>query len=440
VSDNPPCESLASAAVSHADARGFLGAEAHIEHTLTRVVTWDSAAVLSAVSLPAKTRCRVDVRVYTADGRCGVASGEARDSDAVCALVDKAADAMGPPNPFAGPATRHKQTDVGLGLMDRRHPTIEEQDREDAVNGNIEDVRSAVAAEPLAFRYTEILRTRAMAASNGNARSERGTHYTLSGKVASADGQHVIESSVQSRLFADAASLPLGTDLANQVARYVDPQPMPSGDMPILIGPGVVAKIMAAVVPAFERDRVDAGASFLTDGRQVGSEKLHMIDDALLAGGLATRAFDARGVPALDLPLIREGTVGALYQGTELARELNGRSSGHEGLDGTWHGNLILRPGTRSRNMITPELGPYLLFDELTVTGAKWFDLETGKLRLKGHFFSATAGESPVYLGVHRINTNFVALWSAIREVANDQRRFGTVDVSTWVVDGLSIG
>ena len=29
-------------------------------------------------------------------------------------------------------------------------------------------------------------------------------------------------------------------------------------------------------------------------------------------------------------------------------------------------------------------------------------------------------------------------LWSGIREVANDQRRFGSVDVSSWVVEGLS--
>ena len=440
MSDNPPCEILAAAAVDHASAHGLAGAEAHVEHTLTHVVTWDSAAVLSAVSLPTKTRFQANIRVYAADGRCGMASGEARDAGAVCALVDKAADLLGSPSPFAGPADAYEQTDVGLGLMDRRQSHIEDADREAAVNDNIEDVRSADGVQPLAFRYTEVVRTRAMAASNGNARAEKGSHYTLYGRVSGHDGEHVVERSVESRLFADAASLPLGANLANQVARYVAPSPMPEGDRPIFIEPRVVAKIMAAVVPAFDRDRVDAGESFLTEGRQVGSEKLHMIDDALLAGGLATRAFDVRGVPALDLPLIREGTVGALYQGTELARALGGRSSGHEGAQGPWFGNLILRPGTRSRNMITPDLGPYLCLDSLTVSGKRWFDLGTGKLRLRGHFFSGGAGETPVYLGVHSLNTSFVALWSAIVEIANDQGRYGSVDVSTWVVEGLRVG
>ena len=90
--------------------------------------------------------------------------------------------------------------------------------------------------------------------------------------------------------------------------------------------------------------------------------------------------------------------------------------------------------------MIYPELGPFLLLDDLVVRGSKWFDLTTGKLRLKGHFFAGEAGKEPVYVGIHALNTSYVELWAGIREVANDQRRFGSVDVSTWIVDGLQVG
>ena len=442
MSDNPQCETLAETAVSCATSLQLAGAEAHIEHTVTRVVTWDSAAVLSAVSLPPKERCQATVRVYDHHGRSATATGSVKGDESVRSLVESAAEGLAgaDPDEFAGPADRYEQTGVGLGILDRRHPQLEDADREDAVNSNIEDVRSIQGAEPLAFRYTEVLRSRALAASTGNKRSERSTHYTLYGKVGTADGEHAVEQSVQSRLFADAASLPLGVDLANQVVRYADPQPIPDQSLPIVMSPRAIARFMQEVVPAFDRDRVDAGQSFLTDGRRIGSEKLHMIDDALAPGGFQTRAFDLRGVPSLDLPLIREGCVGALYQGPELARELDGRPSGHAGPDGIWPGNLVLRAGTRSRNMIYPELGPFLLLDDLAVRGSKWFDLTTGKLRLKGHFFSGVAGQEPVYVGVHTLNTSYVELWSGIREVANDQRRFGSVDVSTWVVDGLQVG
>jgi predicted Zn-dependent protease len=207
----------------------------------------------------------------------------------------------------------------------------------------------------------------------------------------------------------------------------------------VVIEPVVIAEFMAAVAPAFERTLVKAGDSFLSDGKRVGADRLHMIDDGLLVGAMETRAFDRRGVPSLDLPLIREGAVGALYQSVEVARELNGRPSGHEGAAGPWPGNLVLRPGTRSRNMIYPELGRYLLLDSRVDDGKAWFNLKTGKLRLQAHFFSGIAGEDPVYVGVHTIQTSFIELWSGIREIANDQRRFGSVDVSTWLVEGLRL-
>ena len=170
----------------------------------------------------------------------------------------------------------------------------------------------------------------------------------------------------------------------------------------------------------------------------MGSDKLHMIDDPLRSGGPQSRAFDVRGVPGLDLPLIREGHVGALYQGVDTAHELDSRPSGHEGLKGVWPGNLLLRSGVRSRNMMYPDLGTFLRIDDLTSTG-KWFDLKTGALTLKGHFFCAEGSSDCRYVGVQTIRTTFIDLWSAIREIGNDQQRFGMVDVSTWVVDGLDV-
>ncbi len=440
--DNPQFEFLALAAVNHGSSLQLAGVEILVDHSVTRVVTWDSAAVLSAVSVPPKTRCEATLRVYDQRGRCSLVSGRVSDVDSIHALVEQAAEqlANASASPFAGPADRYEQSGVGLGIMDRRHGQLEDEDREEAVNTQIEDVRSIDGVKALSFRYTEVLRSRAFNSSNGNVRSERSTHYTLYGKVGSADGQHSVEQTVSSRVFADVASLPLGVDLARQVSQYRDPQPLSHASLPVVISPRAIARLMEVVVPAFDRDRVDAGQSFLTEGRQIGSEKLHMIDDALQSGGYQTRSFDHRGVPSLDLPLIREGCVGALYQGIELARELDGRPSGHEGADGVWPGNLVLRAGTRSRNMIYPELGPFLLLDDLTVRGTKWFDLTTGKLRLKGHFFAGEAGKDSVYLGVLSINTTYADLWSGIREVANDQQRFGSVDVSTWVVDGLEVG
>jgi len=438
VSDNPTAEELAAAAVSHGASLGLPAIEAHVECTNTHTVTWESAAVLSAVSLPAQRRGRLWVRAYAGDGRVVSINGAVQTQTAVHSLVEKARAQLESvsPTPFAGPPERYEQVGTGLGVFDRRQASIEDADREEAVNENVEDARSVSGVKPLSFRYTEVLSDRAVHASIGPRSTEQSTHYTMTGRVG--NGTHVVEQAVQSRLFADVASLPLGADLAKQVMLYQDPAVLPTEALPVVIHPRAISRIMAAVLPAFDRRLIDDGKSFLTEGRRVGSEKLHAIDDARMPGGFASRAFDTRGVPSLDLPLIREGVVGALYQDTELSRELNSRPSGHEGPGGCWPGNLVMRAGTRSRNMIFPDLGPFLLLDELEVSG-KWFDLQTGKLRLKGHFFAGTAADNLEYVGLHKISTSFVDLWSGIQEVANDQQRFGYVDVSTWVVDGLKV-
>ena len=441
MSEKIKCLAMASAAVQHGIDLGLTAIEVHVERTISRTVTWESKAVLSAVSLPPKETTQSDVRVYSSIGQVGSASGSTASQASLSRLIDKAVESAraAPANPHAGPADRYEQSDTGLGLMDRRSESLDDELREEAVNDNIEDVRSINGVEPEAFRYTEVVRERAFASSNGVRREESGSQYRLDGTVALTDGSQRVSGSVQSRLFADVASLPLGADLAKKVSRYRDPEPAPDGERAIVMEPEVIATFMHAVVPAFGRRAVEAGSSFLAEGRRVGSDKLHMIDDGLVPGALETRAFDVRGVPSLDIPLIREGAVGALYQSVEMSRERDGRPCGHEGRGSVWPGNLVLRAGTRSRNMIYPDLGRFLILDSLIDDGRKWFNLKTGKLRLTGRFFSGMAGSSPVYIGVHTIETTFVELWSGIREVANDQRRFGSVDVSSWVVEGLSI-
>jgi predicted Zn-dependent protease len=386
-------------------------------------------------------RTIAEIRVYSSEGQLGKASGSAGSMASIEKLINKAIEAarLAPANGFAGPADGYDQTDVGLGLMDRRTPQIDDEARVAVVTDNVEDASALPSVEPEAFRYSEVMRRRAFCSSAGILKGEEGSLFCIEGRVRTVDGKYSLADRVESRSFADVASIPLGTDLGRQVARFCAPAPLPDGERVVVIEPVVIAEFMAAVAPAFERTLVKAGDSFLSDGKRVGADRLHMIDDGLLVGAMETRAFDRRGVPSLDLPLIREGAVGALYQSVEVARELNGRPSGHEGAAGPWPGNLVLRPGTRSRNMIYPELGRYLLLDSRVDDGKAWFNLKTGKLRLQAHFFSGIAGEDPVYVGVHTIQTSFIELWSGIREIANDQRRFGSVDVSTWLVEGLRL-
>ena len=438
--ENSPIETLAKDAVTYAKTQKAAHVEIEMRHTHTRIVSWETAAIVGAVAMAPKERITATVRVYDSAGRAGVATGSAVKQKSLNALVDQAVEQakLSTAGAHVGPASRYEAGEIGLGILDRRYERIDDESRLDVVDMNVQAANGVDGAEAASFRYTEIRMRRTVCSTAGVSRTEDSTEYILVGSVRQTGTDITIEGTVRSRHFADVGSLPLGADLARRVVTYADEGGLPEGSVPLVLEPRVIAQIMEAVLPAFDRSSVAAGESFLSEGMKVGSDKLHMIDDSLRSGGPQSRAFDARGVPGLDLPLIREGYVGALYQGVEAAREMDSRPSGHEGLKGVWPGNLLLRSGVRSRNMMYPDLGVFLRIDDLTSTG-KWFDLKTGVLTLKGHFFCADGPSECRYVGIRTIRTTFIDLWSAIREIGNDQQRFGMVDVSTWVVEGINV-
>ena len=439
MNDEHPCESMTHIALETARGLRLAACEVKVEQRKTRAVTWERQSGGQPTPMEPRNRTVMHVRVFQSSGKCGFASGATNTAASVHKLVNLAAERSRDPDAAvaSGPAERFAPRDKGLGLFDRRNPQLTDEARVAAVDENVEGARSVSGAEPQSFHYSEELIHRRVVNSIGVDQYERSTNYRLTGRVQF--GEHTVEQAVHSRHFADVASLPLGADIANQVARYTDVHQHPAGPTLVVIEPRVIAKIMTAAIPAFDRRLVDAGKSFLHVGQRIGSEKLHMVDDALQFGGVQTRSFDDRGVPALDLPLIREGQVGALYMSVEDAHDQDARPSGHEHSEKLWPGNLLLRSGTRSRNMIFPELGEFVILDELSAPSGSWYNLRKGTLNLTGQYFASNAGSAPTYIGVRTIRTTFQDLWRGIQEVGNDQQRHGFVDVSTWVVDGLTL-
>ena len=139
----------------------------------------------------------------------------------------------------------------------------------------------------------------------------------------------------------------------------------------------------------------------------------------------------------MSIPLIREGQGGSVYTDVARARATETRPTGHRRSDGTpWLGNLILRSGNRSRNMMFPEVGRFLMLDALAAPEVE-LDLKTGALSMEVHTFLAEEGARARYVGVQRFETDCITLWSAIQEIGSDQQRHGQVDVSTWVLSAL---
>lgn len=378
----------------------------------------------------------VQLRVLDQRGRVGMARGD-RSDDLVEQALARAAvsDTVGVIPPRLDINAR------GLGILDHRHPNLSDEDRREAVDWNVESCegidKSVVVGE---LTYEEVRQTRVYLSSGGRNATEDSTRYRLSASArrrgaAKSDSFHAVNTS---RNFAEVASQPLGVALGRRVLRSANSAPVPSDPMPILLAQPVVAELLPRLLRGFRAERIDKGMGFVTRhaGDAIASSVLHVVDDARLTGGFATRAFDDRGVPSVDMALVREGLLGGVYQGPESAAAADTRPSGHETFDGgLWMGNLIVRPGSRSRNMLLPDMGRVAEIEELA--GPISVNELTGALSFSGRVYLKDVAEDAGYIGVLRMETTIVALLGAVVQVCSDHERHGIVDSPTWILDGI---
>lgn len=371
---------------------------------------------------------RWTLRVWLDGGRAGLAVAPSR-----AGLVDAAMRLAGgaPASAHAGPADRFAPIGGSLGLDDRRHATIEEGDRNEFLM-LAERTLNQGSVQLRQLRYQEVREVRSLMSTREVELSGAATTYTL--EAVAGSGSVQLGHRIASRHFSDVASLPFGTELRRRIEGLLHPVSLPSGSLPLVIDPRAAADFFRRLAPAFCADAVRAG-NFLASrlGRPLASSVLHITDDAGLSSGLYSRTFDDRGVPPIPVTLLKEGVPNSLYHDPESARAQGLRPTGHVTDGALRPTNLVVRPGSRTRNVILTELRDHLVIDDLPP-----LNLETGRI----------AG--PILLGVVRggqregaaiahLDLDVRDLLSRVDEVASDQERNGEVDAPTLVLRGLSL-
>ncbi len=435
--------------VAAAQQQGALAAEAYIQQE--RRQRWRFAGLTRGRSSPEissddRTESVLNLRVYLPGGRLGVATrrgGSAEALDTTGAVTDALAVASdAPDNPEVGPPMRLDIPTRGLEIDDPRRGRLEDDDRRDVISWNVGTARSVnPRIRPQRFVLSETWQDRAYCSSRGTRSEERSTYYSLDGCVFSVSRpERLISGRLDSRHFSDVASRPLGAELANRLESGDRAAKAPEEALPLVIEPHLIAYLMPLIAPAFDAARISRGESFLHDrfGTRIGPSWLHIVDDASLPSGLQTRSFDDRGVSPVPLPLIREGIASSVYLDPVQARKRDARPTGHARFDGSlWPGNLLIRPGSRSRNMLFADLGRYLT--ALDFVEPPVFDLTTGALSMKVWMFLDGIDRGRGRLGAFQIETTVFDLFSSLTALASDQTRMGMVDTCTWITEGLPL-
>ena len=259
------------------------------------------------------TEVDLQVRVF-AGGRAGVARRDELDVDSGRAAIAEALEGAAD-GPAGVAAPRLDVGDRGLDINDRRYPNIDDDGRREAVEWNVEGCAGVDRAVQVGtFAYDEIRQRRVLQQSGRRALVEESHRYRLSGQAWHRDCPEAPLTEVcTSRNFAEVASRPLGVMLGQRALRQGTQANLPAEPTPIVLAQRVVAELLPRIVRPLRAERAGQAVSFLGRhaGERIASPVLHVLDDARVSGGYATRAFDDRGSPRCPSRSSRKASSGA---------------------------------------------------------------------------------------------------------------------------------
>jgi PmbA protein len=163
----------------------------------------------------------------------------------------------------------------------------------------------------------------------------------------------------------------IGQEAARRTLARVGANRVPSGTYPIMLDPRVARGLVGSLAGAINGSSIARGTSFLKGDRerQLFHPSIHLMDDPLRPGGLASRPFDAEGLGGIPRAMIEDGCLHHWFLDISTATQLGMKSTAHasRGLSGSHSPsptNLYLAAGEQSPEAMMAEIGTGLYVTE----------------------------------------------------------------------------
>lgn len=287
--------------------------------------------------------------------------------------------------------------------------------------------------------------------SYGMDRSFTQDYCDLAGFATARDGAFVSTGfeGVVSHRYADLDPQRIGREAAQAAVDALNAKPVPSGRYRVVLSNKTMTQFMNAFCGIFSAETAQKGLSLLSGklGQTVAAPCVTLTDDPLLPDGLASRPFDAEGVPSKAHTLVDAGVFVTFLHNLKTARKDGVTTTGNAsrgGYAGNVHvspTNLFFQPGSRSLEEILSDIGDGLVITEVE-------GLHAGANAVSGDFSLLSKGyafhDGKRSQAVEQITVagNFYEMLKNIRELASDLRfPFGgmgspSVDVGELSVSG----
>jgi PmbA protein len=189
--------------------------------------------------------------------------------------------------------------------------------------------------------------------------------------------------------------------------------------LPIIIENQSVPRVLGGLLEALFASNVQQKRSFLADrkGQRIGSERLTLIDDPLLIGGLGSTPYDSDGFATCKRTLVESGVLKDFLVDWYYSRKLSWQPTTGD------PSNLLIPGGKRSVAEIMKDVGRGILVTEFiggnsnSTTG----DFSVG---IGGTLFEN--GQPSQAVAEMNIADNHLKFWTKLAEAANDPWIYGS--------------
>jgi PmbA protein len=389
----------------------------------------------------------VGLRVF-AGKSSAIISGSKLDADSLERMAERAVTMAraAPPDPFSGLATAEQLTNtfpaldlVAASLPDGeilRALAIQAEATALAVKG----VSKSGGADASASR-----RSHALVASNGFSGTYGRTVTSLSvsaiaGEGTSMERDYDFSAAVHAEDLKSAETI--GRSAGERATRRLNPRKVESQSVPVIFDRRVAASLAGHLVAAVMGPSIARKTSFLRDklGQQIFPSSISIIDDPFRPRGLASRPFDAEGLPGARRTIIDQGILTGWFLDLHAARQLGleptgNASRGLSGPPGPSPSNLHMAAGALTPGQLMRDIKSGLYVTELIGSGA---NIVTGDYSRGASGFWIENGELTFPVSEITIAGDLPTIFANLT-AANDLEFRTTSNAPTCRVEGLTI-
>lgn len=237
----------------------------------------------------------------------------------------------------------------------------------------------------------------------------------------------------------------VGEEAGRRVTAKLGARKVKSAVVPVVLDPRVSSFLLGDVFGAASGGNIYRRTSYLVDlvGKQIASPMITIVDDAVMADGVASRPFDAEGVRSSSVVVVEKGVLKQYVCDSYAARRLNLKPTGnaarsYQGNPNVGSTNLYIKNGDTNPKDIIKSVKSGLYLDRV---GGQGLNSTTGDFSMgaSGHWIEN--GELTHAVQEITVAGNVLKLLNNVKAVGNDLSfKLGTTAAPTLLINEITVG